>query len=241
MKPWLVAVFATGVFFSGAAAATAQSAGQSVAQSAEHYVPAGWPEAGAMLISVGAGAVVLFPHAELGLRVGVGKGAGLDVLYRNYAILGHGGEVRLGYNRPVRVELASGHLALGGRLRTAINTQIWADGIFGIEFSSVPLGNDWEIGGDVVAVWARPGRADITAQLGTTWTLGGVRYLTYDTRSFQIDPGWRSIDFTVQGQWRWTARRDIFFRLHGTVLTRGETRPIGFLPTGLAGFVWRLR
>ena len=192
------------------------------------------PKPGSFVINGGAGMVFALPHVTLGARLGSGFGTRVELVYRNLAAFGHMGEARIGWGT-----LVSRLLALGVVARTSIMTLSQADGsVIGIQFSDLALGNDWEAGGDLVLTWLRPGRAQVTAELGTTWTLGGERYVSFDEREFQYDTEWRSIDFALQVEWLVRAGLDGYVRLDGMILTRAEVRPLGFLPTWTAGVAW---
>ena len=180
--------------------------------------------------------VFILPHATLGMRLGTGFGTRVELVYRNLAALGHLGEARVGWGMLVADDVAVGAVA-----RTSIMTLSQADGsVIGIQFSNLALGNDWEAGADLVVTWRRPGQAQVTAEFGTSWTLGGERYISFDESEFQYDVGWRSIDFALQGEWPIRVGFNGFVRLDGMIITGEEIQPIGFLPTWTAGFAWQL-
>lgn len=89
--------------------------------------------------------------------------------------------------------------------------------------------------------WVRPGHAHITASIGPTWTLGGVRYTSFDESEFRIAPGPRSIMLGVSGEWELSPQLSMYARLDAAVLVGTEIMPIGFILTGSVGFSWSVQ
>lgn len=193
------------------------------------------PRAGGVVLGVAGGLVTVVPHLSLHARVGLGGGVRAQLRYRTLAGLGHGGQLRLGWGR-----LLATHFVLGLDARTSITSLALADGLFGVQFSALAVGNDWLVGGDLVATWIRPRRAQISVMAGTTGSLGGIRYHGFEDRSFEIDPGHYSVDLGLMGEWVRSTRRRLFLRLDGTLLTKTATVPLGFLTTGTIGAAWSL-
>lgn len=198
------------------------------------------------------GMALVLPHITLGGRAGLGGGASVDAAYRNLAVFGQQARLRLGYGR------SAGPIDLGIAFRTSYSTLELADGgLIGIEFSSLPIGNDWELGNDVVITWNRPGDAHITASLGPTFTLGGIRYVGFEEREegFGFDPSIRGLEAAVQGEWGLWPAVNVFLRLDALFLfgldedeacvraqqeNCGAFVPFGFIPTGTVGLAWAL-
>ena len=208
------------------------------------------PELGSFTLYGALGMALILPHITLGGRAGLGGGASVDVAYRNLAIFGQQARLRIGYGRD------AGPIDLGIAFRTSYSTLELADGgLIGIEFSSLPIGNDWEIGNDLVITWNRPGSAHITASVGPTFTLGGIRYVGFEERAegFGFDPSIRGIETAVQGEWGLWSKVNVFLRLDALILLGleedeacveaqqencGELVPFGFVPTGTVGLAW---
>jgi hypothetical protein len=194
------------------------------------------PPPGRAALHASTGMAFLLPHVTLGARVGTGLGSYASARYRNLAFFGHKGELSAGLG-----VLASRRLVLGVATRTSLMTLRPGDGgVIGIQFSTVALGNDWEVGGDVVLTVLRPGNAGVTASAGPTWTLGGTRYTSFDDSRFEIAPAFRSIDLAVQGEWPLSPRTSLWLRLDGRVVLGEPIVPWGFVPTGSAGVAWLL-
>lgn len=187
------------------------------------------------MLGIGGGVVTVIPHLSLSARVGLGGRARAELRYRTLAGLGHGGQLRLGWGHEL-----GGKVVLGFDVRTAISTLALADGILGVQFSGLSVGNDWLVGGDFRATWIRPERAQLSVLAGTTASMGGVRYRSYEERGFEIDPGHHSVDLGVMGEWVRSPRRRLFLRLDGTLLTSTQIIPLGFLTTGTVGAAWGL-
>ena len=101
------------------------------------------PTGGDVDLSVSSGAFLMFPHGTIAARVGLGDSVHVAVRYRTVTLLNHSARAAVGTTHSV-----GRNLLLGALLRTEINNTSLADGIYGIEFSSVALGNDWEAGVD---------------------------------------------------------------------------------------------
>lgn len=193
------------------------------------------PGAGRVVLGVAGGFVTLVPHLSLHARVGLGAGLRAHLRYRTLAGLGHGGELRFGWGR-----LITPGFALAIDARTSIMSLALADGMFGVQFSSLGIANDWLVGGDLQATWLRPRRAQITVLAGTSATLGGTRYQGFEDGQFEIDPGHHSVVLGLMGEWERSRRRRLFLRLDGTLLTSTDVIPLGFLTTGTIGAAWSL-
>lgn len=221
------------VTLAGPAAADEASARPAVTE-AHSRAGAGTPGLGGLDLTGGAGMIFILPHITLGATLGLGGGAAVELRYRTIAALGHGGRLRFAWSTKVRDGLIYGVSA-----RTSITSLKLADaGIIGIQFSNIAVGNDWEVGGDMALTWVRPGRAHVTASIGPTWTLGGIRYLGFDESEFRIEPGPRAIMLGVSGEWEVRSRVSMFLSLDGAILVGTEIMPIGFIPTGTVGFSW---
>lgn len=184
-----------------------------------------------------AGMIFVLPHLSAGAIVGLGGGTAVELRYRNIAALGHGGRLRFAWSTKV-----SKGLLYGISARTSITSLKLADtGIIGIQFSNIAVGNDWEVGGDMALTWVRPGHAHITASIGPTWTLGGIRYSSFNESAFQIEPGPRAMMLGVSGEWEMSPRWSIYLRLDGAILVGTEIMPIGFIPTGALGLTWSVQ
>jgi hypothetical protein len=197
------------------------------------------PELGHLALSGGVGMVFVLPHATVAARLGTGAGTRVELRYRNLAAFGHEGRVRFGWGGAVSREIDVG-VALRGSMMTLAEAD---GGLFGIDFSNLALGNDLEVGSDLLLTFNRGERANVTASIGPTWTLGGERYTGYRESSFAFDPAFRAVTGSIQGEWpmsTWLfARRLHFFlRLDGMVLLDAEIRPLGLLPTGTLGLAW---
>lgn len=194
------------------------------------------PRLGRVVLAGEAGMMFLLPHLTAGATLGTGAGTSLELRYRNIAAFGHSGRVRLAWGTSI-----GRGLAYGVAVRSAITSLAMADGgLIGIQFSNLAIGNDWEIGSDMLLTWLRPGAAHVTATLGPTFTLGGVRYTAFERSDFRIEPGWRAIAATIQGEWELSARWNVFLKLDGTVLLGTDVQPIGYIPTGSVGLGWAL-
>jgi hypothetical protein len=194
---------------------------------------------------------MVLPHITLGARAGLGAGVGVDAAYRNLALFGQSGRFRLSWGAR-----AADRIDLGVAYRTSYTTLELADGdLIDIDFSTFPLGNDWEMGNDVVITFERPGQAHISASLGPTFTLGGIRYLGFERRAegFTFDPAMRGIEGAVQGEWKLWETTNILLRLDALVLLGIEKDeacvqarqsncrqlvPLGFVPTATVGLGW---
>src|SRR6185436_1385492 len=104
------------------------------------------PAAGDVVLSAGAGLVFVLPYATLSGRIGTGYGTSVELRYKNVAVFGHEGRVRLGWG----AEIAGG-LDLGIAVRGSYMSLAQAgDGTFGIQFANLGLGNDVEVGNDLL-------------------------------------------------------------------------------------------
>ena len=192
------------------------------------------PRAGHFVISGGGGLAFIIPQATVEARVGLGANTSIELRYRNLAVLGHTGQARFTWAIPIRPRWTIG---LAGR------TQIGSigDGLevkTGIDTTSLSLGNDWEVGQDLLVTWTRPGHAHITWSLGPTYALGGPRYIDYDEKKFKWDARWQSVLGSVLGEWELSKSRRFFLRLDALFLVKADVVPYGFLPTFTIGHAW---
>lgn len=206
-------------------------------------------EEGDVVIHGAGGLAMILPHLTLAARVGVGAGFGAEIGYRNLALFGQEGRVRLGWGAR-----ATDWLTIGVAARSSISTLSLANGnVVGIELSNVPLGNDWEIGEDVVATIDGPGGLFLTAAVGPTFTLGGLRSTSYEQYEFRIDPALRGVLASGLVEWGIWRRANVFLRFDALFLAGVETDdacvaarqedcgqlvPIGFLPSASIGIAW---
>ena len=193
------------------------------------------PGLGRVVPFIGGGMAMILPHLTTGLRVGLSRRGWIGLRYRTVSGLSHAGRLAGGWGTSV-----APHLLLGLSLRTTISTLAVVDGVMGVRFSDLELGNDWEIGGDIRLTYLRPGRAHVTFGLGTTATLGGIRSMSYAERGFAIDPGMRAIDAGVRGEWVRTPKRNLYAGFDAVVLVSGNLIPLGFLPIVSIGGAWWL-
>lgn len=194
------------------------------------------PPAGRFTVSGEAGMIFVLPTLSAAAIVGLGGGFSAEVRYRNLGVVGHAGKLRLAWGRRI-----SRRLAYGVSLRTSITSLLQADlGFIGIQFSDLAVGNDWLVGSDLSLTFLRPGNAHITASVGPTFTLGGLRYSSFDDRSFRIEPRIRAVTGSVLGEWELGPKFNVFLRLDADVLLGTEIVPLGFIPTGVVGFGWSL-
>lgn len=192
------------------------------------------PSAGNLVVTIGAGGAILIPHATIEARIGLGASTSLEARYRNLAVLGHTGQARFTWATPMTT-----HLTFGLALRTGIGALGAAsEAKTGIDLYSLSLGNDWEVGHDLILTWTRPHQAHVTWSIGPTYALGGQRYSNYDERSFQWDARWQSVLASVVGEWEITASRRFFLRLDALFLIKADIVPYGFLPTFTIGHAW---
>jgi hypothetical protein len=192
------------------------------------------PRAGGLILTTGAGLAFLVPQGTFEGRVGLGKSTSLELRYRNLAILGHHGQLRFTWATPLTSRFVFGLAA-----RTAIGTLSQASDIeFGIDFRNLSLGNDWEVGHDMLLTWTRPHHAHVTWSVGPTYALAGPRFANYDERAFRWDARWQSVTASVLGEWEITKTRRFFLRLDALFLIKAEIVPYGFLPTFTIGHAW---
>ena len=192
------------------------------------------PGAGDLVLTIGAGGAILIPQGTAEVRLGLGGSTSLELRYRNLAVLGHLGQARFTWATPV-----TSRLTFGLALRTGIGSLGGASGAkTGIDLSSLSLGNDWEVGHDLLLTWTRPHHAHVTWALGPTYALAGPRYTTYDNRAFKWDARWQSVSASVIGEWEITPSRRFFLRLDALFLVKAEVVPYGFLPTFTIGHAW---
>ena len=195
---------------------------------------AGAPAAGDFVFTIGAGAAILLPAGTVEARVGLGAGTSLEVRYRNLAVVGHLARARFTWATPV-----SKHFTFGLALNTGIGSLAQGNGAkFGIDLSSLSLGNDWDVGHDLLLTWTRPHQAHVTWSLGPNYALAGPRYSTYYDRSFTWDARMQSVTASVLGEWEITPARRFFLRLDALFLIKADTVPYGFLPTFTIGHAW---
>ncbi|MFT3772131.1 MAG: hypothetical protein QM820_42540 [Minicystis sp.] len=186
------------------------------------------------MISGEAGMIFVLPTLSVAAAVGLGGGARVELRYRNLALLGHAGALRVAWGG-----LIAPSLAVGLAARTSITSLAQGDGgVIGIQFSNLAVGNDWLVGGDVALTWIRPGKAQVTATIGPTFTLGGVRYTSFADHAFTIAPAIRALTASVTGEWPLRRGFDVYLRLDADVLLHTEIMPLGFIPTGVVGFGW---
>ncbi len=211
----------------------------------------GAPTLGRFVLHGSLGAVLILPHFTAGVRAGLGAGFGVDVAYRNLAAFGHEGRFHLLWGAEIAPDVEFGLL-----YRTAISSLELADGtVAGIQFSTLPLANDWTMGNQVGLTFHRPGSAHITAAAGLLFTLGGVRFVGFEDKAdgFVFDPAARGVDASVQGEWALWSDVNVFLRLDGMFLLGVEKDeacqqarsnecsqlvPFGFIPTGTLGVAW---
>jgi hypothetical protein len=207
------------------------------------------PDGGDLVLHGAGGVSVILPHVTLAGRLGLGGGTGLELGYRNLAFFGQEGRLRFGWGTR-----ANDWLDVGLALRSSISTLALADGdIIGIEFSSVPLGNDWEIGNDVVMTVDGPGTLFLTGSLGPTFTMGGLRPTGFEEKEFRFDAAIRAIHGMGIAEWGIGERTNVFLRFDAMFLLGVETDddcvaaqqaecgqlvPIGFLPSASIGVGW---
>lgn len=194
------------------------------------------PERGRGLAHGSLGLALVLPQATAALRIGTGHGGSVEMRYKNTAALGHEGQFRLGWGAPV-----TRSVDIGIAYRTSISSLAQADGgLIGIDFSNLSIGNDWEMGNDVLVTWNRGELAHVTASIGPHWTLGGTRFSDFRDSSFELDPGFRSIATAVQGEWDVDVDLHLVLRLDATILLGTETVPLGFLPAGSMGLAYAI-
>lgn len=192
------------------------------------------PSAGNLVVTIGAGLAILLPQATIEARLGLGASTSLELRYRNLGVLSHFGQARFTWATPV-----SSHLTFGLALRTGIGTLGGDTGAtLGIDLSSLSLGNDWEVGHDMLLTWTRPHQAHVTWALGPTYALAGPRYVNYFDRELKWDARWQSVTASVTGEWEITASRRFFLRLDALFLVNTQVVPYGFLPTFTIGHAW---
>lgn len=198
---------------------------------------AGAPAAGDLVLGIGAGGAILIPQGTFEARVGLGRGTSLELRYRNLAILGHTGQARFTWATPI-----TSRLTFGLALRTGIGSIGGgaSEAKTGIDISSLSLGNDWEVGHDLLLTWTRPRQAHVTWSLGPTYALAGPRYTNYDERSFRWDARWQSVLAVVVGEWEITPSRRFFLELDALFLVKADVVPYGFLPTFTIGHAWSI-
>jgi len=194
------------------------------------------PAAGHFVITGGGGLALVIPQLTVEGRVGLGANTSLELRYRNLAVLGHTGQARFTWAVPITARWAIG---------LAARTQIGSigEGIevkTGIDTTSFSLGNDWEVGQDIIVTWSRPGQAHVTWSLGPTYALAGPRYIDYDEKKFQWDARWQSVLASVIGEWSLSSTRRLFLRLDALFLVKADIVPYGFLPTFTAGHAWSI-
>jgi hypothetical protein len=195
---------------------------------------AGAPSAGDLVFTMGAGGAILIPHATFEARLGLGASTSLELRYRNLAVLGQFGQARFTWSTPL-----SSRLTFGLAVRTGIGTLGGDTGAtLGIDLSSLALGNDWEVGHDMLLTWTRPQRAHVTWALGPTYALAGPRYVNYFDRELRWDARWQSVTASVTGEWEITASRRFFLRIDALFIIKAEVVPYGFLPTFTIGHAW---
>ena len=192
------------------------------------------PSAGNLVFTMGAGIAILIPHATVEARLGLGASTSIELRYRNLGALAHFGQARFTWSTPV-----SSCLTFGLAVRTSIGTLGGDRGTtLGIDLSSLSLGNDWEVGHDMLLTWTRPHQAHVTWALGPTYALAGPRYANYFEPEFKWDARWQSVSASVTGEWEITESRRFFVRLDALFIVKAEVVPYGFLPTFTIGHAW---
>lgn len=192
------------------------------------------PAAGDFVFTLGAGNAILLPAVTTEVRLGLGRSTSLELRYRNLAVLGHLGQARFTWATPI-----SSRLTFGLAARTGIGSLAQGDGEkVGIDLSSLSLGNDWEVGHDMLVTWTRPHMAHVTWSLGNTYALAGPRYKNYYEREFKWDARWQSVNASVIGEWEITKSRRFFLRLDALFVVKADVVPYGFLPTFTIGHAW---
>lgn len=209
------------------------------------------PELGEFVMHGSLGAVLILPHLTAGVRAGLGAGLGVDLAYRNLAAFGHEGRLHLMWARRI-----AKHVDFGLLYQTAYSSLELADGtVAGIQFSTLPLANDWTMGNRIALTFHRPDDAHITLAAGTLFTLGGVRFVGFEEKAdgFVFDPAARAIEASVQGEWDLWSDVNVFARLDAVFLLGIEKDeacqaarsnectqlvPFGFIPTGTLGLAW---
>ncbi|NUQ72496.1 MAG: hypothetical protein HUU21_02995 [Polyangiaceae bacterium] len=192
------------------------------------------PKPGKIVVFGETGMIFVLPHFTAGAMIGTGGGTAVELRYRNIAGAGQSGRFRVAWGTRINELFAYGVAA-----RTSITSLAPADGgLIGIQFSNIAIGNDWEVGSDLYLTWIRPGNAHITVSVGPNWTLGGIRYSSFNESEFQIEPGLRSVLAAVQGEWAIRPRFNVFLRLDAAFLVGTEIVPLGYIPTGSVGFGW---
>ena len=222
----------------------------SAAAETAHYGAVG-PDALDIVIRGSVGMAMILPHFVASGRLGLGGGVYGELGYGNLAAFGQQARARLGWGINI-----AGNVDLGVAARTAYSTlQLADEGIVGIRFSSLPIGNDWEVGNDIVLTWNRPDQAHITLSVGPTFTLGGTRFFAFNESEFEFDPSARSIDVGIQGEWGVWETANVFVRLDAQFLLGieedeacvqaqqddcGQLVPFGFIPIGAVGVAWAI-
>lgn len=192
------------------------------------------PRAGGVVLTLGAGGAIVVPHLTAEARVGLGRSTSVELRYRNLGIFGHFVQGRFTWATPVTRSFTFGLAA-----RTSVGTLSPGDGgSFGIEFSTLSLGNDWEVGHDFLLTWSRPGQAHITGAIGPSYALGGPRYTSYDERDWRWDARWQSVTASLLGEWELTMKQRFFLKLDALFLIKADIVPYGFLPTFTIGHAW---
>lgn len=209
------------------------------------------PALGGFVLHGSLGAVLILPHLTAGVRAGLGAGFGVDVSYRNLAAFGHEGRLQVLWG----MEIADG-VDVGLRYQTAISSlELADDTVAGIQFSTLPLANDWTMGNRFVLSFNRAAGAHITAAAGLLFTLGGVRFIGFEEKAegFTFDPAARAVETSIQGEWELWSNVNVFARLDAQFLLGIEKDeacqaakqnectqlvPFGFLPTGTVGLAW---
>ena len=242
-------VFAAALFMaSSASAADEAPPGTGLDRAVMGAAP---PELGGFVVHGSLGAVLILPHLTVGVRGGLGAGFGVDVAYRNLAAFGHEGRLHLMWAQRIAKDVDFGLL-----YQTAYSSLELADGtVAGIQFSTLPLANDWTMGNRVGLTFHRPDDAHITVAAGLLFTLGGVRFVGFEEKAdgFVFDPAARAIEASVQGEWDLWSDVNVFARLD-TVFLLGIEKdeacqaarsnectqlvPFGFIPTGTLGLAW---
>lgn len=194
------------------------------------------PAMGERRVTAAGGLLFAFPYGLASATVGTGFGTSVTAAFESLAVLGWSASGRIGWATGLE-----GGWALGGSAFVERASLSASNGLFGIEFQNMALGNDWIAGGEVMATIDRERGADLTFGLGVSWTLGGPRYLDFDRVETQWDPGLRNVFASVSGEWILTERASLFIELEALVPLHTDLVPLGYLPTASSGITWSFR
>lgn len=193
------------------------------------------PEAGQRLYTLGGGLLFTFPYGLASATLGLGGGASATARFESLAVLGWSAAAELAWGTGVESGVAFGVRAF--LERASLNP---INGLFGVEFQALALGNDWITGGELLTTIDRERGADLTLGLGMSYTLGGPRYLDFDRVENKWDPGVRNVFASVGGEWALTMKARLFIELEVLFPLHTELIPLGYLPTVSSGLTWSL-